>query len=43
MQYNPIKHGYVNNLNDYPFYSFESYLNKIKRIELVKQFSNNPE
>jgi len=40
---NPIKHGYVTNLNDYPFSSFESYLGKVKRAELVKQFCDNPE
>ena len=40
---NPIKHGYVTNLNDYPFSSFQSYLDKIGRTDLVKQFRDNSE
>jgi putative transposase len=40
---NPIKHGYVTNLNDYPFSSFKSYLEKIGRTNLIKQFQENPE
>ncbi|MCX7066088.1 MAG: hypothetical protein NTW85_00065 [Methylococcales bacterium] len=35
---NPIKHGYVNNLCDYPFSSFHSYIEKQGRDFLVKQF-----
>jgi putative transposase len=35
---NPIKHGYVNNLHDYPFSSFHSYMEKQGRELLVKQF-----
>jgi len=40
---NPIKHGYVTKLNDYPFSSFQSYLEKFGRTHLVKQFHENPE
>jgi putative transposase len=40
---NPIKHDYVTNLNDYPFSSFQSYLNQIGRTNLVKQFYENTE
>ncbi len=40
---NPIKHNYVTNLNDYPFSSFQSYLNQIGRTNLVKQFCENTE
>jgi len=40
---NPIKHGYVTNLNDYPFSSFHSYLKKIGRTCLIEQFRDNPE
>ncbi|MDD1605309.1 MAG: transposase [Methylococcaceae bacterium] len=35
---NPIKHGYVNNINDYPFSSFHLYLEKQGRELLIKQF-----
>jgi len=37
---NPIKHGYVTNLNDYPFSSFQSYFEKIGRTNLVQQFND---
>ena len=37
---NPIKHGYVNNLNDYPFSSFHYYMEKQGREFLVNQFKN---
>ncbi len=35
---NPIKHGYVQNLRDYPFSSFHSMLEKQGRELLQKQF-----
>jgi len=35
---NPIKHGYVTNLNDYPFSSFSSTLTQIGREAMSKQF-----
>ena len=40
---NPIKHNYVTDLNHYPFSSFQAYLGKIGRTDLVKQFCENPE
>jgi putative transposase len=40
---NPVKHGYVNNLNDYPFSSFHQQMNNYGRDELIKQFKNHPE
>ncbi|MEI6333994.1 MAG: hypothetical protein WCS87_05500 [Methylococcaceae bacterium] len=39
---NPIKHGYVNNLYDYPFSSFHQYVKKQGRTLLVKQFKDYP-
>lgn len=35
---NPIKHGYVTGLNDYPFSSFHRYLAEQGRERLVRQF-----
>jgi putative transposase len=35
---NPIKHGYVTNLNDYPYSSFSSRLTQIGREAMTKQF-----
>jgi putative transposase len=40
---NPIKHGYVDNLNDYPFSSFHQLKNEVGRETCVKQFKTNPE
>ena len=40
---NPIKHNYVTDLNHYQFSSFQSYLGKIGRADLIKQFRENPE
>ena len=40
---NPIKHGYVSDLNDYPFSSFPDRLVKIGREAMVKQFRFYPE
>lgn len=39
---NPIKHGYVNNLYDYPFSSFHQHFEKQGRTFLVKQFKDYP-
>ncbi len=39
---NPIKHGYVTNLMDYPFSSFLGYFENLGREYLVKQFRENP-
>lgn len=35
---NPIKHGYVNNLRDYPYSSFNTMLEKQGRELLARQF-----
>ena len=40
---NPIKHGYVENLRDYPFSSFHRLLETEGRESLVKQFYDYPE
>jgi putative transposase len=40
---NPIKHGYVNNLSDYPFSSFHLLLKKQSREYLAKQFRDYSE
>ena len=39
---NPVKHGYVTNLNDYPFSSFHQTLNREGRETLAKQFQTYP-
>lgn len=39
---NPIKHGYVDNLNDYLFSSFLSRLSDVGRETMVKQFRDYP-
>jgi putative transposase len=38
--FNPIKHGYVNNLKDYRFSSFHQFMEKQGRKFLVNQFKN---
>ncbi len=38
---NPVKHGYVKNLADYPFSSFHRYMEKIGREKLRQQFRVN--
>jgi putative transposase len=35
---NPIKHGYVDDLNDYPFSSFSARLTKRGREAMIQQF-----
>jgi putative transposase len=40
---NPIKHGYVTDLNDYPYSSFHEFLKKQGREFLVNQFREYPE
>ncbi len=40
---NPIKHGYTDNLNDYPFSSFHQSLVKTGREKLMKQFKGHTE
>ena len=37
---NPIKHGYTDNLNDYPFSSFHQLLAETGREALTKQFTH---
>lgn len=39
---NPVKHGYVTNLNDYPFSSFHHTLKQVGRETLSKQFKTYP-
>ena len=36
--YNPVKHGYVNNLDDYPFSSFKTVLEEMGRENLAACF-----
>ncbi len=36
--YNPVKHGYVTDLNDYPFSSFQKSFSEMGRGNLAKQF-----
>ncbi len=36
--YNPVKHGYVTDLNAYPFSSFKTVFEELGRENLVKQF-----
>ncbi len=36
--YNPIKHGYVADLKDYPFSSFHETLTEIGRADMERQF-----
>ncbi|KJV06456.1 REP-associated tyrosine transposase [Methylocucumis oryzae] len=38
---NPIKHGYTNNLNDYPFSSFHQHLAETGREKLIRQFKDH--
>ena len=40
---NPIKHGYTNNLNDYPFSSFHQLLDETGREQLMRQFKDHTE
>ncbi|MDP2099970.1 MAG: transposase [Methylobacter sp.] len=40
---NPVKHGYVEKLNAYPYSSFHQYLGRHGREELVSQFKKHPE
>ena len=40
---NPIKHGLVTNLLDYPYSSFHSFLKQHGRKDLIKQFREYPE
>ena len=37
---NPIKHGYVNNLHDYPYSSFQTAMQNQGRDVLLKQFKD---
>lgn len=41
--YNPVKHGYTNNLQYYPFSSFHSLYAEMGREKLVKQFQTYSE
>jgi len=38
---NPVKHGYCDNLHDYPFSSFHQQLAQSGRENLAKQFKDN--
>ncbi|MCP4031488.1 MAG: hypothetical protein GY734_09625 [Herbaspirillum sp.] len=40
---NPVKHGYVKDLRDYPFSSFHALLTEKGRNELVRQFKDYPD
>ena len=40
---NPIKHGYTDNLNDYPFSSFHQLLAETGREALMRQFKDHAE
>ncbi len=40
---NPIKHGYVTRLYDYPFSSFHDLMAKVGREQLVGQFKQYPD
>lgn len=40
---NPVKHGYVANLADYPYSSFHTTLDKLGREALAQQFKDYPE
>ena len=40
---NPVKHGYVSNLADYPHSSFHQKIKKQGRDNLVKQFKTYPD
>ncbi len=40
---NPIKHGYVKNLNDYIHSSFQKSFNQMGRDALIRQFKNYSE
>jgi len=37
---NPVKHGYVTNLQDYPFSSFHTLFREVGREKLVRQFQD---
>ncbi|GAB4409876.1 MAG: transposase [Anaerolineae bacterium] len=39
---NPLKHGYVNNLHDYPFSSFHQIFAELGRERLAKQMQDYP-
>jgi putative transposase len=41
--YNPVKHGYTNNLNDYAFSSFHNLMMKVGREKLAWQFKEYPD
>ena len=39
--YNPVKHGYVTDLKDYPFSSFHAWMDRLGREGLIKQFRSH--
>ena len=41
--YNPVKHGYVNNLHDYPYSSFHEAFEALGRERLARQFQEYAE
>ncbi len=41
--YNPVRHGYVGNLRDYPFSSFHELYEKRGRDFLARQFREYPD
>jgi len=40
--FNPVKHGYVEKLHDYPFSSFPGVYETMAREQLAKQFRDYP-
>jgi putative transposase len=41
--YNPVKHGYIKDLHDYPFSSFHTLFVDMGRDQLAHQFRNYPD
>ena len=41
--YNPVKHGYAQNLRDYPYSSFHEAFESLGRDRLVRQFQQYAE
>jgi putative transposase len=41
--YNPVKHGYISDLREYPYSSFPALLENLGREPLARQFSTYPE
>lgn len=41
--WNPIKHGYVEDLKDYPFSNFQQFIENEGRTKVAEQFRKYPE